>query len=153
MRVSGACNRPDSRQNDKKAQKRKNGGLGGGVEVSERRHLTSREVERLIEATKGWSISVYNDKGYFEPNPQNAYTLNNLTAKTDADGSNRFVAPSLGRKRPIGRCTAWFTALSSCVTRLSPLPCGSSLSTVRSLLTSPWVLSAANFAGSASLVV
>jgi hypothetical protein len=24
-----------------------------------------------------WSISVYNDKGYFEPNPQNAYTLNN----------------------------------------------------------------------------
>ena len=34
-----------------------------------------------------WSISVYNDKGYFEPNPQNAYTLNNLTAKADADGS------------------------------------------------------------------
>ena len=34
-----------------------------------------------------WSISVYNDKGYFEPNPQNAYTLNNLTAKPDADGS------------------------------------------------------------------
>jgi hypothetical protein len=34
-----------------------------------------------------WSISVYNAKGYFEPNPQNAYTLNNLTAKQDADGS------------------------------------------------------------------
>jgi hypothetical protein len=34
-----------------------------------------------------WSISVYNEKGYFEPNPQNAYTLNNLTAKADADGS------------------------------------------------------------------
>jgi hypothetical protein len=34
-----------------------------------------------------WSVSVYNDKGYFEPNPQNAYTLNNLTAKADADGS------------------------------------------------------------------
>ena len=34
-----------------------------------------------------WSISVYNAKGYFEPNPQNAYTLNNLTAKTGADGS------------------------------------------------------------------
>ena len=45
-------------------------------------------------------------KAIFEPNPQNAYTLNNLTTKTDADGSNRFVAPSLGRKRPIGRCTA-----------------------------------------------
>ena len=34
-----------------------------------------------------WSISVYNAKGYFEPNPQNAYTLNNITAKTGADGS------------------------------------------------------------------
>jgi hypothetical protein len=34
-----------------------------------------------------WSISVYDAKGYFEPNPENAYTLNNLTAKQDADGS------------------------------------------------------------------
>jgi hypothetical protein len=34
-----------------------------------------------------WSISVYNAKGYFEPNPQNAYTLNNIAAKPNADGS------------------------------------------------------------------
>ena len=34
-----------------------------------------------------WSISVYNAKGYFAPNPQNAYTLNNITAKANADGS------------------------------------------------------------------
>jgi hypothetical protein len=34
-----------------------------------------------------WSISVYNAKGYFEPNPESAYTLNNLTAKPGADGS------------------------------------------------------------------
>jgi hypothetical protein len=34
-----------------------------------------------------WSISVYNAKGYFEPNLQNAYTLNNITAKKSADGS------------------------------------------------------------------
>jgi len=33
MRVPGACNRPDSRQNDKHAKKGKNGGLGGRVEV------------------------------------------------------------------------------------------------------------------------
>jgi len=32
-----------------------------------------------------WSISVYNAKGYFEPNPQNAYTLNNITARKSAD--------------------------------------------------------------------
>ena len=34
-----------------------------------------------------WSISVYNSKGYFEPNPQSAYTLNNITAKKSSDGS------------------------------------------------------------------
>lgn len=34
-----------------------------------------------------WSISVYNKDGYFEPNPENAYSLNNVTAKQDADGA------------------------------------------------------------------
>lgn len=34
-----------------------------------------------------WSVSLYNAKGYYEQNPQNAYTLNNLTAKKNADGS------------------------------------------------------------------
>jgi hypothetical protein len=34
-----------------------------------------------------WSISVYNDKGYFEKNDQDNYTLNNITAKKEADGS------------------------------------------------------------------
>ncbi|MBA4106839.1 MAG: carboxylesterase [Pirellula sp.] len=34
-----------------------------------------------------WSISVYNAEGYFVKNAQNAYTLNNITAKPNADGS------------------------------------------------------------------
>ena len=34
-----------------------------------------------------WSISVYDAKGFFEKNPQDAYTLNNITAKPGADGS------------------------------------------------------------------
>jgi hypothetical protein len=34
-----------------------------------------------------WSISVYDAQGYFEANAQNAYTLNNLTAKKNDDGS------------------------------------------------------------------
>jgi len=34
-----------------------------------------------------WSITVYNAKGYLEPNKSNAYSLNNLTAKKDTDGS------------------------------------------------------------------
>jgi hypothetical protein len=34
-----------------------------------------------------WSVSVYNAEGFFEKNPYNAYSLNNITAKKDADGS------------------------------------------------------------------
>ena len=34
-----------------------------------------------------WSVSVYNAEGYFEKNPYNAYSLNNITAKKSADGS------------------------------------------------------------------
>jgi hypothetical protein len=34
-----------------------------------------------------WSISVYNADGYYEKNALDAYTLNNITAKTDDDGS------------------------------------------------------------------
>lgn len=34
-----------------------------------------------------WSVSVYNKTGYFEKNDLNMYTLNNITAKKDADGS------------------------------------------------------------------
>ena len=34
-----------------------------------------------------WSISIYNAKGYFEKNDRGAYSINNLTAEKDADGS------------------------------------------------------------------
>ena len=34
-----------------------------------------------------WSISLYNAKGYYEKNPHDAYSLNNVTAKKNADGS------------------------------------------------------------------
>ena len=34
-----------------------------------------------------WSISVYDDKGHFVANPENAYSLNNLIAKPADDGS------------------------------------------------------------------
>jgi hypothetical protein len=34
-----------------------------------------------------WSISLYNAKGFFEKNDLNAYSLNSLTAKPNADGS------------------------------------------------------------------
>lgn len=34
-----------------------------------------------------WSISLYNAEGYFQANPQNAYSINNITAKKESDGS------------------------------------------------------------------
>ncbi len=34
-----------------------------------------------------WSISVYNAKGFFEPNERGAYTVNNITGVRNADGS------------------------------------------------------------------
>ena len=49
-----------------------------------------------------WSVSVYNAKGYFEPKPLNAYTLNNITAKKGADGSiaSSSAAATAGRELP-----------------------------------------------------
>jgi hypothetical protein len=34
-----------------------------------------------------WSVSVYNEYGFFAANPENAYTVNSVTAKPEADGS------------------------------------------------------------------
>jgi hypothetical protein len=34
-----------------------------------------------------WSVTVYDAKGYLQPNPLNAYNVNSATAKKDADGS------------------------------------------------------------------
>jgi hypothetical protein len=42
-----------------------------------------RVRERLVSQRTG----VYNATGYFEKNPFNAYTLNNITAKKDTDGA------------------------------------------------------------------
>jgi hypothetical protein len=45
--------------------------------------LTIKEVP--VDAF--WSISVYNEKGFFEKNSLDAYSINNLTAKANTDGS------------------------------------------------------------------
>lgn len=49
------------------------------------------QVEKLtvkdVPVDGFWSISVYDAQGYFQKNSLNAYSLNNLTAKPNADGS------------------------------------------------------------------
>jgi para-nitrobenzyl esterase len=49
-----------------------------------------------------WSISVYNAKGFFEKNSLNAYSLNNLTAKPNVDGS--FAIQFGGCRRDTPNC-------------------------------------------------
>ena len=44
-------------------------------------------VPKNVPVEAFWSISLYNGKGYFEKNPYNAYSVNDITAKKNADGS------------------------------------------------------------------
>ena len=48
---------------------------------------TYRLTVKEVPVDGFWSISVYNAAGYFEKNDRNAYTLNNLTAAKNPDGS------------------------------------------------------------------
>jgi hypothetical protein len=45
--------------------------------------LTMRDVP--VDAF--WSVSVYNAEGYFEPNPENSYSVNSVTGEPDDDGA------------------------------------------------------------------
>ena len=51
-----------------------------------------------------WSITVYDRSGYFAPNPQNAYSVNDITAAKEADGSTvvRFGGEQGPNLLPIG---------------------------------------------------
>jgi hypothetical protein len=46
-----------------------------------------RLTVRAVPVEGFWSISVYNAQGYFQKNPFNAYSLNNLTAQRGTDGA------------------------------------------------------------------
>lgn len=47
-----------------------------------------------------WSISVYDADGYFIPNPRHAYTMNDVTATTELDGSITVRFGRCGRRTP-----------------------------------------------------
>ena len=65
-----------------------------------------------------WSVSVYNAAGYYEKNPLNAYTLNNLTAQKSGDGaiairrsySETIVGQSVSSRVGAPACTAAIAA-------------------------------------------
>lgn len=47
-----------------------------------------------------WSISMYNPQGFFEPNDQHAYSVNNITAAPNEDGSVTVHFGGCGDGRP-----------------------------------------------------
>jgi hypothetical protein len=47
-----------------------------------------------------WSISVYGADGYFHKNDQNSYSINNVTAKNDANGSATIQFGGCDSKKP-----------------------------------------------------
>jgi len=47
-----------------------------------------------------WSVSLYNADGFFEPNDRNAYSVNNITAARDTDGSITINFGGCGDDRP-----------------------------------------------------
>lgn len=49
-----------------------------------------------------WSITVYDKEGFLVPNPQNAYSLNNVTAKKDASGA--FTVQFGGCRNGVSNC-------------------------------------------------
>jgi hypothetical protein len=51
------------------------------------RTIYKLHVDKNVPVDGFWSISVYNGKGYYEPNPYNAYTLNNITARKEDEGA------------------------------------------------------------------
>jgi len=42
---------------------------------------------KQVPADGFWSVSVYNDRGFFEPNPENAYSVTSVGAKRGVDGT------------------------------------------------------------------
>lgn len=59
----------------------------GGVPKLNDGNTAYQMIVKDVPVDGFWSVSVYNPGGYFEKNARNAYTVNNVTAKPNADGS------------------------------------------------------------------
>jgi hypothetical protein len=59
---------------------------GAALAKNDGKTVYKLKVPAKVPVDAFWSISVYNAKGFFEKNPYNAYSVNNITAKKDGDG-------------------------------------------------------------------
>lgn len=60
--------------------------LGGVMPENDGKTIYRLKVGE-VPVNSFWSVSVYNADGYFQKNPYDAYSLNNLTARKSEDGS------------------------------------------------------------------
>lgn len=58
----------------------------GNIPKNDGKTVYKMKVPAQVPVDAFWSISVYNAKGFFEKNSDNAYSVNNITGKKDADG-------------------------------------------------------------------
>lgn len=58
----------------------------GNIPKNDGKTVYKMKVPAQVPVDAFWSISVYNAKGYFEKNSDNAYSVNNITGKKDPDG-------------------------------------------------------------------
>lgn len=73
---------------------------GGGFPKQNDGNTVYRINMKDVPVDGFWSLSIYNDKGYFEKNDLGAYSFNGITAKKDADGSATIQFGGCGKDVP-----------------------------------------------------
>ena len=81
----------------------------GGLPDSEARYLVVQPKQPVgeyrlevgeVPVDAFWSISIYNDAGFFEPNDRGAYSVNSVTAEKNEDGTTTVSFGGCGDARP-----------------------------------------------------
>ena len=67
---------------------------------------TYKLVVKDVPVDAFWSVSVYNAEGYYEKNPYNAYTVNSVTGKKDANGATTIQFGGCDQPSPSGSGSA-----------------------------------------------
>lgn len=80
------------------------------------------DVPAKVPVGAFWSVSLYNARGFFQPNAQGAYNVNSVTGARNGDGSMTIARTWAGvRTRGSTACRSWKAGTIPCVC-ISPGP-------------------------------